>query len=120
MTSPTADHIDVPLVEVSALSDGLVVRLAGSFGPRDTDMLRSALLRPRPSECRDVLIDAGGVTSIDDGPLAVLIAAPVWADETGAQLSYTRLSEPLRAAAAELGMMRSMPMLPSPGTRGNC
>ena len=105
------------VIEVSALADGVVVRLAGAFGTEDAELLRGALLRPRPAACRDILVDAGAVTELDDSALAVLVAAPDWADQTGGHLFFTRLSEPIRSAAAELGIMRLMPLLAPPGQR---
>jgi anti-anti-sigma regulatory factor len=118
MTTTTQERTSgAATIEVSALADGVVVRLAGAFGSDDADRLRGALLRPRPAACRDVLVDAGAVTQLDDTALAVLVAAPDWADQTGGQLSFTRLSEPIRTAAAELGIMRLMPLLPPPGAR---
>lgn len=117
MTTATVNAPETATVEVSALADGVVVRLAGAFGTGDADLLRGALLRPRPAACRDILVDAGAVTEVDDASLAVLVAAPEWAEQTGGTLSFTRLSAPLCAAASELGIMRMMPLLPPPGTR---
>jgi anti-anti-sigma regulatory factor len=117
MTTATVNAAETAVVEVSALADGVVVRLAGAFGTGEANLLRGALLRPRPAACRDILIDAGAVTDVDDAALAVLIAAPVWAEATGGTLNYTRMSEPLRATAGELGILRMMPMLPAPGER---
>jgi anti-anti-sigma regulatory factor len=94
------------------LADGVVIRLAGAFRKADADLLRGALLRPRPAACQAVMVDAGGVTDVDEAALAVLVAALEWADETGGLLSFTRVSPTLEAAAGQLGFMRMMPLLP--------
>jgi anti-anti-sigma regulatory factor len=106
-----------PVVEVSTLADGVVIRLAGAFRKADAELLRGALLRPRPAACRDVIVDAGGVTEVDEHALAVLVAALEWADETGGQLSFSRVSPSLQSLAAQLGFMRMMPLLPPPSGR---
>src|SRR4051794_10971726 len=48
-----------PVVEVSTLADGVVIRLAGAFRKAEADLLRGAFLRPRPAACREVIVDAG-------------------------------------------------------------
>ena len=105
------------VVDVMTLADGLVIRLAGAFGSSEAGLLREALLRPRPAACNDILVDAGGVRSIGDDALAVLVAAPVWAAATGGQLSFTRMSDELVTAADGLGALMRMPVLASPGAR---
>jgi anti-anti-sigma regulatory factor len=114
MTTATVCQTETPVVAVTTLADGLVVRLAGALGRGAESLLREALLRPRPAACRDILVDAGDVEAIDDDALAVLLAAPSWADETGGQLSFTRISVPLQRAADGIGLF---PMLPPAGTR---
>jgi anti-anti-sigma regulatory factor len=115
-TRPAAEQA-AGAVDVMTLADGLVVRLAGAFGTSEASLLREALLRPRPAACNDILVDAGGVQSIDDEALAVLVAAPAWAASTGGQLSFTRLSGALVAAADGLGVLTRMPVLAPPGAR---
>ena len=119
MTTATAGTTEAPVVSVTTLADGLVVRLAGAIGTGEAGLLREALLRPRPAACKDILVDAGAVDAIDDEALAVLVAASVWADENGGHLSYTRLSRSITSTATGLGVMARLPMLPPPGTRQN-
>jgi anti-anti-sigma regulatory factor len=115
-TRPVAETV-TGVVDVMTLADGIVVRLAGAFGTGEAGLLREALLRPRPAACNDILVDAGGIQSIDDDALAVLVAASAWASTTGGQLSFTRMSDELVAAANGLGVLRRMPVLAPPGAR---
>src|SRR3954452_21184471 len=114
MTTATVRQTETPVVAVTTLADGLVVRLAGALGRGAEDLLREALLRPRPAACKDVLVDAGDVASVDDAALAVLIAAPVWARRTGGNLSFSRISIPLQRATEGI---YALPELPAPGDR---
>ncbi len=54
-------------VSVHALGDGLLVRLAGDLGPDALPQLRGALLAPPREGYVDMVVDAGEVTSVDDG-----------------------------------------------------
>ena len=119
MTTALASRVDAPVVEVTTLADGLVVRLAGALGAAEANLLRETLLRPRPAACRDVLVDAGRVDAIDDEPLAVLATASRWADDSGCRLSFTRLSDAVIVAADAIGVLPRLPLLGPPGTRAN-
>jgi anti-anti-sigma regulatory factor len=119
MTTALAIRVEAPVVEVTTLADGLVVRLAGALGAAEAHLLRDALLRPRPAACRDVLVDAGYVNAIDDEPLTVLASASRWADDSGCRLSFTRLSHAVTVAAAAIGALPRLPLLGPPGSRAN-
>ncbi|HVB26950.1 MAG TPA: STAS domain-containing protein [Mycobacteriales bacterium] len=112
---PPADAI--PAVEVSALADGLVIRLSGHLGHGDTDALRAALLTPRPRGCDDVLVDAGDVAAVDDDALAVLLAAPAFAAQTGGRLTLTRSSAALSGTLDAIGLADALPVLGPVGLR---
>jgi anti-anti-sigma regulatory factor len=105
-----------PVVEVSTLADGVVIRLAGAFRKAEADLLRGAFLRPRPAACREVIVDASGVTAVDESAVAVLLAAMEWTDETGGHLSFTRLSSCLEAMASDLGLTRMVPLRSTHGS----
>ena len=109
--------LDVATVEVSALADGMLVRLRGRLDAGTAPALRDVLLRFRPDGCDDVLVDAGGVESVDDAALAVLMAAPLWAEATGGRLAYTRVARPLAEAALAAGVMELLPPIAPPGQR---
>lgn len=98
-------------------SDGMFVRVAGELDGQSLSQLRSALLRTRPEQCRDVIVDAGAVTYVDDNALAVLVAASAWAANSGASISYSRMSETLRTQVDALDLHAAMPMLAPIGTR---
>jgi hypothetical protein len=119
MTTATANRAEAPVVEVMTLADGLVVRLAGVFSSEAAGLLRTALLRPRPAACRDVLVDAGAISGIADEPLRVLAAAPRWTDEAGGRLSFTRVSDAVAHAADGLGVRDGLPLLAPPGRRAH-
>jgi anti-anti-sigma regulatory factor len=119
MTTALAIRVEAPVVEVTTLADGLVVRLAGALGAAEAHLLREALLRPRPAACRDVLVDAGRVNAIDDEPLTVLATASRWADDSGCRLSFTRLSDAVTVAADAIGVLPRLPLLGPPGSRTN-
>jgi anti-anti-sigma regulatory factor len=119
MTTAVASRVDAPVVEVTTLGDGLVVRLAGRLGAAEAHLLRDVFLRPRPTACRDVLVDAGRVDAIGDEPLTVLATASRWANDSGCRLSFTRLSEAVTVAADAVGMLPRLPLLGPPGSRAN-
>ena len=98
-------------------ADGMFVRIAGELDGQSLSQLRSSLLRTRPAVCRDVIVDAGAVTYDDDDALAVLIAAGAWAANTGATISYSRMSDVLRAEVEALGLEAALPMLAPIGMR---
>ncbi len=98
-------------------ADGMYVRIAGELDAQSLSQLRSSLLRTRPAICRDVIVDAGAVTYVDDAALATLVAAGVWAADSGASISYSRMSDVLRTEVQALGLETSLPMLAPVGTR---
>ncbi|MDX6201418.1 MAG: anti-sigma factor antagonist [Frankiales bacterium] len=97
--------------------DGVLVRLDGAFDADSAPALRTALLSVRPAGCDDVIIDAGGVTTVDDDALAVLLAAGAWAVDTGARLGFSRMSDCLRTEIASLDISMLLPMLAPAGER---
>jgi anti-anti-sigma factor len=109
--------LDVTTVDVSAMADGMVVRLRGRLDAGPVPALRDVLLRVRPDGCDDILVDAGMVEYVDDAALAVLIAAPLWAEATRGRLSYTRVARPLAEAALSAGVMEMLPPIAPPGQR---
>ncbi|MDQ1689788.1 MAG: anti-sigma factor antagonist [Frankiaceae bacterium] len=113
----TTQPLELSTVEVSTLDDGMLVRLRGRLDAGTAPALRDVLLRVRPAGCEDILVDAGGVVSIDDAALAVLIAAPLWAEATNARLAYTRVARPLAKAARDAGVIDLLPRMPPPGQR---
>ena len=98
-------------------ADGMFVRIAGELDGQSLSQLRSSLLRTRPAVCRDVIVDAGAVTYVDDSALAVLVAASAWAADSGATVSYSRMSDSLRHEVDALGLDTAMPMLAPIGAR---
>lgn len=98
-------------VDFTDLADGRLVRLSGALTQGDVPALRFALLTPLPPGCRDVVVDAGAVNDIDDDALAVLLAAPVWADSCGGRLRVSRSSVVLDAVLATLGLEEMLPRL---------
>lgn len=114
----TTQPLDVATVETSALADGICVRLRGRLDAGTVPALRAVLLRTRPKGCDDVMVDAAGVESADDAALAVLLAAPLWAQVTGGRFAYTRVSEPLAELAVASGVSELLPRLAAPGQRG--
>lgn len=109
--------VDVATVETSALADGILVRLRGHLGADAVGPLRAVLLRTRPAGCDDVVVDASGVESADDAALAVLLAAPLWAELTGGRFAYTRVSDSLAELAATTGLAELLPRIAAPGQR---
>src|SRR4051794_3114236 len=61
----TAMLVETGLVTSTRLADGLLVQLTGDLGEHHLAELRDTLLGPLPSECRDVVVDAGEVTDVD-------------------------------------------------------
>jgi anti-anti-sigma regulatory factor len=117
MTTAVANRAGTPVVEVTTLADGLVVRLAGALGAAEARALREVLLRPRPAACRDVLVDAGDVDAIEREPLTVIAAASRLATATGRRLSFTRLSDAVSCAAESFGVRAGLTLLGPPGSR---
>lgn len=98
-------------VDCVHLADGKIVRLAGPIGTDDVTALRQVLLAPLDHGCRDVVVDAGHVTSISDEAVAVLIAAPVWAETEGGRFFLSQSSPALDAALRELDLVDLLPRL---------
>jgi anti-anti-sigma regulatory factor len=97
--------------------DGVLVRLDGAINADAAPQLRSALLSTRPAGCDDVIIDAGGVTRIDDEALAILMAAGAWAVDTGARLGFSRMADCVRDEVEALELAVLLPMLAPAGER---
>lgn len=114
MSNPTFAAVDVTTVYTE---DGMVVRLDGPLDANATPALRNALLSTRPAGCDDVIIDAAGVTAVEDEALAVLLAAGAWAVDTGARLGFSRMSDALRGEIAFLDISMLLPMLAPAGER---
>ena len=114
MSNPTFAAVDVSTV---VTEDGMLIQLNGALGADSLPALRGALLATRPAGCDDVIIDANGVTSVDDEALAVLLAAGAWAVDTGARLGFSRMSDSLRAEISFLDISMLLPMLAPAGER---
>ena len=93
------------------LADGKLVQLSGRLGRSELPALRLALLTPLFDDCRDVVIDAGEVESVDDEAIAVLVAAEEWATYAGARLLLSRCAPAVEQALADLGMADRIPRL---------
>ena len=93
------------------LADGLLVRLGGSLTTTELPQLRDALLTPLDDGCRDVVVDAGELTGIDDDALAVLLAARVWAEDHGARMLLSRTAPALETTLEELAITGALPRL---------
>ena len=117
MATTTAIRADTPVVQVTTLADGLVVRLAGVIGAAESRMLRDALLRPRPAACRDLIVDAGDVDEIDQEPMTVLAVAAQVAEASGRRLCFTRLSDAVLCTAECIGVRGQLTLLGPPGSR---
>ena len=98
-------------VDCVQLADGKLIRLTGSLTSEQLPALRSALLSPLDETCRDVVVDAGEVTAVDDDALAVLLAARVWADDHGARLLLSRSAAPIESKLEELEITGALPRL---------
>jgi anti-anti-sigma regulatory factor len=98
-------------VDCVHLADGMLVRLGGSLSPEQLPELRDALLSPLGEGCRDVVVDAGEITAINDDALAVLLAARVWAEDNGARLLLSRSAPALESTLEELGVTGAFPRL---------
>ena len=117
MSNPTFAANVTSDVSTIVTEDGILVRLAGPLDADSAPQLRTALLSTRPAGCDDVIIDAGGVTTVDDDALAVLLAAGAWAVDTGARLGFSRMSDCLREEISMLDISMLLPMLAPAGER---
>lgn len=100
-------------VDCVHLADGLLVRLGGTLTMSDLPELRDALLTPLDEGCRDVVVDAGEVISIDDEAVAVLLAARLWAEDQGARMLLSRTAPALEATLEELAITGALPRMSS-------
>src|SRR4051812_3496077 len=100
-------------VDCVHLADGMLVRLGGSLSERELPQLRDALLGPFEGSCRDVVVDAGELTAINDGAIAVLLAARVWAEDHGARMLLSRSAPALESTLEELEITNALPRLGS-------
>jgi anti-anti-sigma regulatory factor len=98
-------------VDCVHLADGLLVRLGGTLTSSELPQMRSALLAPLEDGCRDVVVDAGEVTSINDEALAILLAARIWAEDHGARMLLSRTAPALESTLEELAITGALPGL---------
>jgi anti-anti-sigma regulatory factor len=100
-------------VDCVHLADGLLVRLGGSLTSSQLPALRDALLTPLAEGCRDVVVDAGELTGLNDDVLAVLLAGRVWAEDHGARMLLSRTAPALESTLEELEITGALPRLGS-------
>lgn len=98
-------------VTTSLLTDGMIVRLTGDVTEPAVSLLRDTLLTVLPAGCRDVLVDAGEVTSIVPSALAVLFAGWAWIEEHDGRFMLSRTSRAFDDALAEHGVVDELPRL---------
>src|SRR3954454_23403022 len=98
-------------VDCVHLADGMLVRLGGTLSGNQLPQLRDALLTPLNEGCRDVVVDAGEITAINDDAIAVLLAARVWAEDHGARMMRARSAPALYATLEELDITGALPRL---------
>jgi anti-anti-sigma regulatory factor len=98
-------------VDCVHLADGLLVRLGGTLTTTELPELRDALLTPLDDGCRDVVVDAGEVTAINDEAIAILLAARVWAEDHGARMLLSRTAPALESTLEELEITGALPRL---------
>jgi anti-anti-sigma regulatory factor len=98
-------------VDCVHLADGKLVRLTGALTGEQLPALRSALLSPLDEGCRDVVVDAGEVTAVDDDAVAVLLAARIWADDNGARMLLSRSAPSLESTLEDLQISGALPRL---------
>jgi hypothetical protein len=107
----TAVAIETGAVTRTRMADGLLVQVSGEIGPELLADLRNTLLAPLPSDCRDVVLDAGDVTDLEFEALAVVFAAWAWAEEHGARFLLSRTSAAFDAFLADNGVSDDLPRL---------
>jgi anti-anti-sigma regulatory factor len=98
-------------VDCVHLADGMLVRLGGTLSDHQLPQLRDALLAPLDEGCRDVVVDAGEVTAINDEAIAVLLAARIWAEDHGARMMLSRSAPALESSLEALEMTGALPRL---------
>lgn len=107
----TAMAVETGHVGCARLDDGVLVQLTGELSDEQLDELRQVLLTPPAPGCRDVIVDAGGVTAVGPATLAVLIAAREWAEEQDVRFRLSRTSAALELALREHGLTEGLPRL---------
>lgn len=98
LTAPAQSSIGV-----TRTATARVVRLPRRLDAGAVPGLREALLRQAPDGCVETVVEAGAVEYADDAALAVLLAAPQWAAETGGRLTVADVSAVLASELAALG-----------------
>jgi anti-anti-sigma regulatory factor len=95
------------------------VLLRGALSTDQLPALRTALLAPLTADCRDVVVDAAGVTELDAEATSVLLEGRDWAATHGARFLLSQVSTALERALAERGVADTLPRLaPLGGRRG--
>lgn len=107
----TAMAVETGHVGCARLDDGVLVQLTGELGGEQLAELRLLLLTPLAPGCRDVVVDAGGVTAVDAATLAVLVAARQWAEDHDVRFRLSRTSAALELALREHGLSEGLPRL---------
>jgi anti-anti-sigma regulatory factor len=105
-------------VDCVQLADGLLVRLGGTLTTSELPGLREALLSPLADGCRDVVVDAGEVTSINDEAVAILLAARLWAEDHGARMLLSRTAPALETTLEDLAITGALPRMSSLRAQG--
>jgi len=118
MTLEQRSHPAADGVRCSVLSDGILVQLVGALtDDLAAQQLRDVLLRPLPAQCQDVIVDAQGLTEVDDTVLAVLIAAAQWVRGNRRRFALSASSPALAAALGDATLEALLPRLPRLGRR---
>jgi anti-anti-sigma factor len=107
----TAMAVETGHVGCARLDDGVLVQLTGELCGEQLAEVRQVLLTPLAPGCRDVVVDAGGLTVVDAATLAVLIAAREWAEDQGVRFRLSRTSAALELALREHGLCEGLPRL---------
>jgi anti-anti-sigma regulatory factor len=103
--------VETGRVASTRLADGFLVQLGGDLDDQQLDTLRSTLLGPIPSGCRDVVVDAGEVTDVGFDALAIVFAAWAWAEDQGARFLLSRTSPQFEATLEFYGVADALPRL---------
>jgi len=114
VTMTTAIEPGIGRVNCAHLADGKLIQLGGCLGEADLPALRLALLTPLFDGCRDVVIDAGEVSEIDDCAVAVLMAGCEWAHAAGVRVLLSRSTPAFDDTMDDLELTDLMPRLSAP------
>src|SRR5579875_3247227 len=115
MTAMTVQEWTSTSVQRVTLADGMLVRLDGELvDDAAVDNLREALLRPLPAGCKDVIVDAGNVTAVNDSAIAVLLAGSDWARSARRRFALSNSSPALDEALRVVRMEDELPRLGRP------